>query len=267
MKNRFMGDIIILDAEDTQFYTLKEENFYDLYSSYKKSGFLGLGIYSEHSAVLLSNLIRYAYYAYKNFNTNNSFRLFYDLNLVVAINCFGEVGINVRNLESIYAAYTKENLLALIKNLKFKFAKILDKFISEYSIEDSIQNVAATMYDSSSIIKFNEKFNCKEYSVLLQFLKGQDVTVICEKFGNDVYDKMIGKKDLDQFKFIAIETLFNEISKIVEERNQILSEMKKEHERNILALQVEQNTKFSIKEKFYKDKIDDLELRIREMRN
>lgn len=264
MKNKFIGDIITLDAEDTYFYTIKEENFYDLYISYKKAGFLGLGIYSKYSAVFLSTLIKYAF---ENFNTKNHFRLLYELDLVSAINCFGEVGVNVRKLQTIYGIYSNENLLALIKNLKSKLANILDEFMSEFFKEGFIQNVSATMYDGPSIINLNENFNYNECSVLLQFLKGQDSSTICEKFGNDVYDKMIGKKDSNQFKFIAIETLFNEISKIAQERNQILSEMRREHEHNILVLQNDQNTKFCIKEKFYDDKIKDLELRIKELQN
>ena len=229
-----------------------------------KVAVLGLGIYSKHFAVLLSNLIKYAF---ENFNTENQFRLLYELDLAIAINCFGEVCINIRKLETVYAVYTKENLLALIKNLKFKLANVLNEFISEFSIEGSIQHVAATMYECGDIKYCLENFNYKECSALLQFLKGQDSSIICEKFGNDVYDKMIGKKDSNQFKFIATETLFNEISKIVEERNQILSEMRKEHEHNTLVLQAEQNKNFSIKEKFYNDKIDELESKIRKMRN
>ena len=141
MRNTFTGEgeILCFDAEDTQFYTLKKENFYDLRGSYKKFGVLGLGIYSEHSAVLLSNLIKYAF---ENFNTENQFRLFYKLDLAIVINCFGEVRadsyLHWWSFLSAYMEIDNKTLFSNILSIRIKKSKgkKLEKWEQEFYREN-----------------------------------------------------------------------------------------------------------------------------------
>lgn len=253
--------INFLNVEDTEKFT----NGVSSWSNNQK--FIGLGIYSERAAQLLSNVIRYKW------NDTRSGRygrtvgggMIVQTNGDVAINCHGEVGILFAKYDNIgkfirVACGPAEQ----IKSIKDKIANDLKNFWN-YNTPNNELEIAIDGCTGDGE-RFDAKFNYNEFRVLYEILKSRDPKKIKGKYGTANFKEMIGEKNEDQFALMATETIMAEISKLVKERESEAKRLEEEHRQISNKLWKRQKEEKEASKNFYNGKIKELEDQIKMMR-
>ena len=262
-----------LNVEDTNRYSSDNVDWYG-----RTSKFVGLGIYSKKSASLLADMIRFKW------NYTRSGRkgriigggMIVGTNGDVAINCYGEVGIlfpKYNNISSYIriACGPAEKL----KSIKDKLANDLKNYWKYRETENSSKSVNS-IYINSLIHNLSDEdskndqqkvftINYDEYRTLYEVLKSRNVEKIKGKYGTKNYDEMIGKKMEDQFAIMAIETVQNEISKLIKERDQEKSILEENHRNEERELRTKHQKERDESWNNYQTKIGALESQILRM--
>lgn len=236
-------EVNLLSVEDTEKFTNSNNQRF--------IKFIGLGIYSERTAQLLTNVIKYkwddarAVFGYMVDGMNGGMLVQADGD--VAINCYGEVGILFKEYDNIGKFIRVANSHdEYIKSIKDKIAKDLVKFWNCNTPNSELEVYIEGC--NSNDEHFETMINFYEYRVLYEVLKGRDVKKIKAKYGDENFKRMIGESNKDQFVLTAVETILTEINNLVKERE---CEAKKLEEKQRME-------KESLKN-FYIDKIEQLE--------
>ena len=219
--------IKLLSMEDE----LKFKNNFDVSS---KSGdtsecVINLGIYSEAAAEIL-NCVAHKLnindvYTFKNGN------IFVKCNNEVVISSSGEICLKFKAIH--LDRPPERNRFSIFKNVK-KYDCTLEG-IEEIvkAIKDKLANdlkkcwLLAPKWRS----KKSPVFEYLESGIVIiyEYLKGRNIDDIKAKYDQETLDMFIGKKIEDPFVLPAIETIHNEIAKIVEDRDNDLEKIDKEY--------------------------------------
>lgn len=251
-----------LNVEDTEKFTK------GISSWGNNQKFLGLGIYSERAAQLLSNVIRYKW------NDTRSGRcgkiigggMIVQTSGDVAINCHGEVGIlfakydNIRNFIRVACGPAEQ-----LKSIKDKIANDLKNFWKFSAGNNRFEiGIDGCTGDGE---RFDAKISYNEFRTLYEVLKSRDAKKIKAKYGTADFKEMIGEKNEDQFALMATETIMAEINKLVKERESEAKRLEEEHRRISNELWEKQKKEKEDSKNFYNEKIKALEDQIKMTRN
>ena len=122
--------------------------------------------------------------------------------------------------------------------------------------------IEGVTYDGEQTKRFNAKVDYNEFCILYEFLKGRDLKKIKAKYGETDFKKIIGEKPNDQFSLIAIESIINEISKLIKERDIEQNRLKKEQDQILREILNKHKKELELSKNSYNEKIKKLEEQI-----
>jgi hypothetical protein len=251
----YQHKVSFLSVKDTIDFT---KGITDSYSdSYKK--FIGLGIYSEHSAYLLNQLIDYKW----NTLMKDPAHPVHSCMLIhcgcnVGITNFGEVGLIFRFYNKIGKFFkVYDSAETRIASIKCKIASELKSFWDDMTQNGETSIMIEGINDDDET--WNDAINSDEYQVLYETLRGKNVNKIQKKYGVNTYNKMIGHKLENQLVFNAISTIQTEILKLVEDKNIESQRLTEEFNKKFNELFDKRDKDLMNLDMIFNQKIDELE--------
>ena len=261
---------------------------------------IDLGINSIYGAILLNNLIYWKFLSRPTRHrgwgrTGGGFLV--KGNTHIAINELGEVKLICRDVgglvNSLRAAKNQEEYVHAVKDKmanelkemcwteKPEFCNIFAGGCQVISIPskdfyEGWNKNCVNILTNEKIEKFNDnvhgketysqiKFNYNEYRCVYEFLKGRNKAKIIAKYGQETYDKMIGKKIEDQFLISAIEVMKNEITNLDKERQETITKLRTQCNQEVAALQKKFKDEEHNADTMFRQKIADLDAQLSQM--
>lgn len=240
---------------------LAEEN--QLINGIEKFGakrkFFKIGINSKKAANLLNLTINWKYDSCNTKLGRNGYDidnligggLFVKAHGFIGVTQTGDVGI-IFNCADKIKNYVKNGAEAmLIYDIKERLATELKKCWTAYHYHKN---------ENDELKIEGEKISKNEFRVLYETLKNRNENKIKLKYGKEAFISMIGNKIDDQFVIAAIDTIKNEISKIIQTQMEDLKTLNKNYElerdsiytkfkKDKLKLEIDSNEKISKLEK------------------